>query len=205
MRPTMLAILTILPHLCFIICLITAWVQMKAPWRLIFSTRSQSDSDILMSKPSRVIPALFTRMSICPNVAIVCSTSLATSAAAVTLAGMAMLLPFFAWISAAVSCAVVGLTSLITRAAPYFASINAISLPIPWPLPVTIATLLDKFIVCSHYLELYERFLWVYSLDGIGVAHIEDLHSVANPPDESGEDLPRSYFNESGDTLVYHV
>jgi hypothetical protein len=59
--------LMIRPHRLRIIGRSTALVQRKAPRRLVCSTSSQSSSLIRMMSPSRVTPALLTRMSIRPH------------------------------------------------------------------------------------------------------------------------------------------
>ena len=55
------------PALAFIMVRVTAFTVLKQDLRLILITSSQFSSDILISKLSRVIPALFTRMSIPPK------------------------------------------------------------------------------------------------------------------------------------------
>ena len=54
------------PPLCLIIWRATWRMQLNAPFKLVSITASKSASDMAMSRPSLVIPALFTRMSILP-------------------------------------------------------------------------------------------------------------------------------------------
>ena len=68
--PTTDARLMILPLLCFIICLDAKRMQWKVPFRLTSMTSEKSSSLIRISRPSFVIPALFTRISILPNCSI---------------------------------------------------------------------------------------------------------------------------------------
>ena len=42
-------------------------IMLKAPFRLVFSTASKSSSFIIARRPSRVMPALFTRIWTVPN------------------------------------------------------------------------------------------------------------------------------------------
>ena len=46
----------------------TAFMQRKVPLRLALITASKSDSFIIIKRPSRVMPALLTRMSMRPKV-----------------------------------------------------------------------------------------------------------------------------------------
>ena len=119
----------------------TAWVKLKAPFRFVSMTVSQSSIDIRMLSPSRVTPALFTRMSTRPKssriFALVCWTGgvignvdrvglRGVGAAGVDLVGGALR----------------GLSLRLTEAirAPSFASRTAMACPIPRPAPVTTAT-----------------------------------------------------------------
>ena len=61
----------------------------KAPFRLVSSTVSQSDSFMVSIRPSRVTPALFTRMSTRPNRARTSFTMASQAAASATSAWMA--------------------------------------------------------------------------------------------------------------------
>ena len=63
MIPATLAILMIRPLRCFSIGRSTAWMKLNAPFKFVSTTTSQSASLIRIESPSRVSPALFTRMS----------------------------------------------------------------------------------------------------------------------------------------------
>ncbi len=92
MMPTTDAILMIEPPSCvpsaalfFIIGRATARVKRNVPLRFTLRTASQSSSDMRMSRPSFVMPALFTMMSILPKSASTALTHASTSALAATL------------------------------------------------------------------------------------------------------------------------
>src|SRR6266478_3481494 len=55
------------PQRCLSIEPITCWMHRYAEVRFVFSTESQSERFMRMTSWSRVMPALFTRMSILPN------------------------------------------------------------------------------------------------------------------------------------------
>ena len=59
--------------------LTTAFMVRKAPFKLVSSTWSQASSFIVMSRPSRVMPALLTRMWTAPNCCRAASTRALTS------------------------------------------------------------------------------------------------------------------------------
>ena len=56
------------PYRCFTICRAAAFMQRKVPFRLALMTASKSSGFISIRRLSRVIPALFTRMSMRPKV-----------------------------------------------------------------------------------------------------------------------------------------
>ena len=59
--------LMIFPRLCFIIILEANLMQLNVPFKLVLITASKSSSFIAIHKPSLVIPALFTKISMEPN------------------------------------------------------------------------------------------------------------------------------------------
>src|SRR5690554_1402930 len=69
------------PCRAFIIGLAAARARRNADSRLTFSTSDQSSSDIRMTSPSRVIPALFTNMSSLPSFSTTVGTSASTCSA----------------------------------------------------------------------------------------------------------------------------
>ena len=71
-------IFTIAPARCLIMAGNSAFVNKNVPLRFTSNTKSQSASVIRTSKPSRVIPALFTRMSTLPKSARICRLTLFT-------------------------------------------------------------------------------------------------------------------------------
>ncbi len=56
------------------------WVKLNAPRKFVLITVSQSSIDIRMASPSRVTPALFTRMSILVKSLRICSPAFWTAA-----------------------------------------------------------------------------------------------------------------------------
>ena len=80
-----------------------ALVNRNVPLRLMSSTASQSASLMRMSRPSRVMPALLTRMSTLPAAARICSAAASTLAASATLAAKAQALRPSAWTFCTVS------------------------------------------------------------------------------------------------------
>jgi len=55
------------PERCLTMGRMTPWMKLKAPFRFVSRTRSQSSSLIRMASPSRVSPALLTRISTRPK------------------------------------------------------------------------------------------------------------------------------------------
>ena len=58
---------------------ITAWMKLKALLRFTAMTASHCASLILRTRPSLVMPALLTRMSMCPNSLRISSTTACVS------------------------------------------------------------------------------------------------------------------------------
>ena len=117
-----------------------ARVQRKAPLRFTVRTASQSSSFIRRRRPSRVIPALFTRISTRPNVSTARSIIRSESAVTVTLPWTASASPPVDLISAASASTPSGAMSTATILAPSAARARAMLRPIPRDAPVTMAT-----------------------------------------------------------------
>ncbi len=81
MRPMTDEMLMIRPVRALSIARLNALVTRNAPFKFVFSTVSQSASAMRISKPSRVTPALLTRMSTLPHSARIFSAAALTAAA----------------------------------------------------------------------------------------------------------------------------
>ena len=116
-----------------------AFVKRNAPFRFVSSTVSQSASLMRISRPSRVTPALFTRMSTLPQSARIFSAAAFTSAESDTSTASAHALRPSARISAATFSEFSTVRETTTTSAPSAANFNAMARPIPRPAPVTTA------------------------------------------------------------------
>ena len=110
-------------------------------FRFASTTRSHSSSSMSMRCVGRRMPALLTRTCTPPKPSSAAATMRSTSAFDVTSPGAATASVPLERSSAAVCSAGPALMSFTTRAAPRAASTWATDLPIPWPAPVTMATL----------------------------------------------------------------
>ena len=142
--------LMIRPQRCLSIELIACWVQRYADVRLVLRTASQSARFMRMTNWSRVIPALFTRMSILPNCAItalkvdlICSSSPTSSGKAAGFASRGFDL-------ATSSCSLSWLRAASASVAPDWASFNAQARPMPCDAPVTSATRPERVMNAPH-------------------------------------------------------
>ena len=140
MTPTTEAMFTMAPLRCLVMAGRTALVQWNVPFRLTSSTAFQSSSFMRSSRPSRVMPALFTRMSMRPSSVSNRSAIAATSAHSATFALMTSARRPCDNTARAVSSARVTSRSTTATSAPSRAKASAMARPIPWAAPVTIAT-----------------------------------------------------------------
>ena len=99
-------------------------------------TSLQSDSLIRNNKPSRVMPALFTRMSMVGNSFSNSSDALAMAAPSATSTARAFALPPAAMIAAAVAPQDSADFETQMTVTPCLASVSAMALPMPRPAPV---------------------------------------------------------------------
>ena len=83
-RPTTELTLTTRPKRCFIMVRAAVLQHRKAPFKLVARTASKSSSFIRITRSSRVMPALLTRMSMRPNSFTTPSSRAFTAAASVT-------------------------------------------------------------------------------------------------------------------------
>src|SRR5690349_11690402 len=118
-----------------------ARMKLYVPLRLTSTTRSKSSSLIRRSSWSRVIPALFTRMSRPPSSASTVLPSSLTGPEAATSTPYAAAWPPSAWQAAADSLARSAVVATHATRAPRPARRSAIARPMPREAPVTSATL----------------------------------------------------------------
>src|SRR5208283_2865947 len=106
---------------------------------MVLRQSRSSASQMLARWPST--PALFTRIWIFPNASMVFSTPLFTSAGLVTSMTVVIALPPCLIISSATVLADAALISATTTSAPSSAKVIQMARPMPFPPPVTTATL----------------------------------------------------------------
>ena len=140
-NPSMDAILMILPGFsALIIACAAACATRNTPLRLVSITASQSSSFKSTRKPSRLMPALFTRISAMPADDSASAKQSRTEAESVTSTSTHIALPPLSAIDWAVSSSFSRLRAARTTVAPASASVSANCRPRPEPAPVTRAT-----------------------------------------------------------------
>src|SRR3989442_944645 len=141
MAPAVDAMLITRPPLfCRIMSFVAARVMRNAPRRLTSMTRSQSSSFMRTRRPSRMTPALLTRMSTRPNRCLAASTNRSASSRITASATTPRTAPPRASSSLAERWSRSASRPETTTAAPSSASNVAIARPMPRLPPVTIAT-----------------------------------------------------------------
>src|SRR5438552_3958227 len=141
MAPAVDAMLITRPPLfCRIMSFVAARVMRNAPRRLTSMTRSQSSSFMRTRRPSRMTPALLTRMSTRPNRCLAASTNRSASSRITASATTPRTAPPRASSSLAERWSRAASRPETTTAAPASASNVAIARPMPRLPPVTIAT-----------------------------------------------------------------
>lgn len=121
----------------------------KTPWTLTAKVAAQSSSVSSATGAARRTPATFTRMSIGPSSRPIRSTVRSTAAGSVTSSSYARTAPSPAdgarpvsgSSSAASSATAFAWTSVAATVAPRRNSVRTTASPMPWPAPVTSATL----------------------------------------------------------------
>src|SRR6266571_1602719 len=132
------------PARAFIMVGKACWIQRCAPVRFVRITASQSSAFMRMARPSRVIAALFTRISRRPNFSTTCLNPAFTCSASETSIFTANASPPFATISFTSAASFSSLRAATPTFAPAPDSASAVSRPIPCDAPVTTATLSFK-------------------------------------------------------------
>ena len=117
------------------------WMHKCAPVRFVRITASQSSAFIRMDRPSRVIAALFTKISSRPNFSIICLNPAFTCCASATSILTARAVPPAAAISPASAVSFFSFRAATATFAPASTSARAVSRPMPCDAPVTSATL----------------------------------------------------------------
>ena len=126
-----------------------ALVSVKTDFRLVSSTASQSASLMRINRPSRVTPALLTRMLMPPVSSRILATAASTAAVSPTSTATAQLCRPSAVISSATFCELASVRERHTTLAPASASFSAMARPMPRPAPVTTAVKFSRDIVCE--------------------------------------------------------
>src|SRR5580658_713782 len=160
--------LTILPQRARVIGRARCFVQWKQLVRLVAMTSFQSASLILKRRPSRVMPALLTRMSMSGISARSASHALAIAAPSATSTASARALPPDCVIAAAAAPQESADLDTQMTMTPLRASVSAIARPIPRPAPVTSAVLLLKVSMGSLVDVPLIAFLLFHGLDVVG-------------------------------------
>ena len=127
------------PERCFRKPALRAWVNKNAPFKLVSKTVSQSASLMRMIKPSRVTPALLTRMSTLP---VCCEDFFRGGGNGGGIGHVHRIGPCLGGpgrISAATFSAFSAVRETQAMSAPSAANFRAMARPIPRPAPVTTA------------------------------------------------------------------
>src|SRR3989454_333413 len=222
MAPAVDAMLITRPPLfCRIMSFVAARVMRNAPRRLTSMTRSQSSSFMRTRRPSRMTPALLTRMSTRPNRCLAASTNRSASSRITASATTPRTAPPRASSSLAERWSRSASRPETTTAAPSSASNVAIARPMPRLPPVTIATRPSRgpFYTASPRLRLR---LALRPRDVLRLApprspapldHGERLpearrvldrespNAVDDAPEESRQDASRPYLDEDRGAL----
>jgi hypothetical protein len=127
------------PERCLTKMRVNAFVMVNAPRKFVFKTVSHCSSDMRIIKPSRVTPALLTRMSMRLVSPIIFSPASATAAASETSNATAQAFRPAARTSLATFSEFSAVRETQTTSAPSAANFRAIARPIPRPAPVTTA------------------------------------------------------------------
>src|SRR6266851_719551 len=136
------------PKRCSTMNFCAARLIRNAPRRCTPSTMSQSSSDILNSRLSRMIPALLTTTTGGPSSAATLPTAVSTWPASLTSAPTATARPPAAVISSTVPAQVPASRSRTATAMPSAASRLAVAAPMPRAAPVTMATRGESVGIC---------------------------------------------------------
>src|SRR3984885_1006990 len=178
-----------------------------APVRLVFSTASQSSSFMRSASVSRVIAALFTKMWSRPNFASACWKPVFTWAASDTSIGTASASPPVAWISATSDASLSAVRAATATFAPAPASATDVARPMPCDAPVTRATLSlsENMRLAFRRFGARLRDLVERGLQTCSVLDIEAAHRAVDLPQQAGQHLARSDFDEDVDSLLDHL
>src|ERR1700730_1218461 len=189
-----------------------------APVRFVRRTASQSSCFMRTASPSRVIAALFTKISSRPNFSRICLKPAFTCSASATSILTANAVPPAAVILATTAASFSALRDATPTLAPASASASAVSRPIPCEAPVTKATLSFRlniqaeFSLCSLCSDLCE--LWAKSFElrrvstslrnlidrrrqTLFIFHIQCADTALNLPQQSDQHSSRPHLHKS--------
>ena len=125
------------PARAFIMPRMTPRDKRNTPRKLVAMTASKSSSFMRMLKPSRVMPALLTKIAIAPSsFSIFASTASVCSVSAI-LSNMPMFLGLIACKPLAISAAPASEVAVPMTIAPRSANVRAMARPMPRDAPVT--------------------------------------------------------------------
>src|SRR6202167_3552175 len=178
-----------------------------APVRFVRNTASQSSSFMRSASVSRVIAALFTSMSSLPNFASVCWKPDFTCAASATSIGTASASPPAASISATSDASVSAVRAATATLAPAPASATDVAERIPCEAQVTRATssLSENMQLAFRRFGARLRDLVERGLQTCSVLDIEAAPGAVDLPQQAGQYLARSDFDEDVDSLLDHL
>ena len=190
-------------------------VQRCAPVRFVRSTASQSSAFMRTARPSRVMAALFTRMSSLPNFSRAWRNPAFTCSASATSICTASASPPAAAISATTPASFSALRAAATTRAPACASASAVARPIPCDAPVTSATRSfrlnmitgaqaaasqDASVSASPPLRLRQSF--ERRAQGLLIFDVEHVHRAVDLPQQAAEHAAGADFDKRVDALL---
>src|SRR4029077_3189425 len=197
----------ILPARCFSIAPSACWTHRCAPVKFVRSTASQSSSFMRSAKVSRVIAALFTRMSSRPNFASASWNPVFTCAASATSIGTTSALPPAASISATSNEIFSVLRAAAATFAPASASARAVARPIPCDAPVTKATLYFSENIRSAFRRFGARLgdFIERGLQARCVLHIQPAHRAIYLAQQARQHFARPHFHKNRHAALDHL
>src|SRR5580704_16140568 len=204
--------------------------QRCAPVKFVRSTASQSSAFMRTANPSRVIPALLTRMSSRPNFSMAWRKPDFTCSPSATSIATARASPPAAAISATTPANFSALRAAAATRAPACDKAIAVARPIPCDAPVTRATRSFRlnmgfcstgFSLCGLSHASFNRTqagaCVTLRFRGFGlrlreplqgrpqgffILHVEHVYRAVNLPQQPGEDAPGPYLDKGVDALV---
>src|SRR5713226_2211174 len=212
------ATLIIRPERWRIITASACWMQTCAPVRLVRSTASQSSDFMRTARASRVMAALFTRISRRPKRSRTCLKPALIWPESATSMGTAKPSPPAPAISATTPASFSAFRAAHATFAPACANASAVARPIPCDAPVTRAMRSFKLNMnethlrrnlpegpresCFRRLRLRLRQFFERALKAFLILDIEAVHGALDLPQDSRQHAPGADLDESGHALV---